>query len=634
MWSDNINFNDDYAFKSSPESCSDNSFCTDIMDVTSDEDFITQLSSELDIPLLLSQGEDEMAVLNSFFDKSSDEILSDIKSPAHDECISDDSIDIKCLDFLNWGLDPPSTIDPPDKSEEHSDESSSSSNSLEPSTPPAFTANKKINPMIFFNNNIVPKKEVTTVQHSTTVQVVPQSNNGKVPIKRVPIKPKAPYNVPGKNSNNIVVIKKEYPNVLTNGNSVITTNNLASKVVVLDGIPTLPVNSFKGVTPCITSSLTPIKQSVTVPPIIVNSGCNVDPKLLKRQQRKIKNRESACLSRKKKKDYLNSLEDKVKDLCSENKRLMEENIYLKERLAFYEKDNMSMYSNISSKGAKPAIVLCVFLLVLGLNFNMQSPFLTRNKQDSTNNDYLKLPPHHGRSLLWSDDDIQNKNVKNNTYFSPLTMCPASVNQTESARLLSELEKWIGKPEPVVKAPVPVKRPTQKPKLRRKKIRIDSSLVDIRNRGRYGPENELRNEIQVFDPKPEHLYSEFFEAINRRGDTFYVVSFNEQHMLLPALHHNKTARPKMSLLMPSMLPNETTSQTYVNLMQIDCEVLDTKLVNIKYGAIPRQYRHYGNVTKTNDTRKPSRSDNTTSSDNKKPYKPYFLSKKSMKVQEFN
>lgn len=66
--------------------------------------------------------------------------------------------------------------------------------------------------------------------------------------------------------------------------------------------------------------------------------------------------------------------------------------------------------------------------------------------------------------------------------------------------------------------------------------------------------EGSNELQVFQPSPEQLYSEFFEAINRQYDTFYVVSFSDHHMLLPALHHNKTQRPKMSLIMPSMLPN--------------------------------------------------------------------------------
>lgn len=53
--------------------------------------------------------------------------------------------------------------------------------------------------------------------------------------------------------------------------------------------------------------------------------------------------------------------------------------------------------------------------------------------------YPKLPDHFSRNLLWADDNPVNLDL-NRTYFSSLTMCPASINQTESARLLLELER--------------------------------------------------------------------------------------------------------------------------------------------------------------------------------------------------
>ena len=58
------------------------------------------------------------------------------------------------------------------------------------------------------------------------------------------------------------------------------------------------------------------------------------------------------------------------------------------------------------------------------------------------------------------------------------------------------------------------------------------------------------ELQLYD-RWFGAYGAFLEAIERRDDTFYVVSFNGDHLLLPALSHNQTQRPRMSLLLPSL-----------------------------------------------------------------------------------
>lgn len=295
---------------------------------------MAQLSSSLDIPLLLNQGEDEMSVLNSFLDNSPDEILSDFTAAQNkfmnDELdiksdlefldnnlltinstetkptnfISNDSLqsissgELNYFDFLNGaGLN--SEI----KSEEHSEESCSSNNSLEPSTPPPIQlGTKELKPIIFFPTT--PKKET---DNYSTVQVVPQ----KTPIKRVPIRPKAPYTVPNK-TQNIVVIN----NIKPKETKIVPTNN-----IIYDSIP------LKGFTPIISTNLTPtithLSKPVSIPTLSIKTCPKVDPKVLKRQERKIKNRESASISRKKKKDYLNSLEDQVKHLMDENKRLLE-----------------------------------------------------------------------------------------------------------------------------------------------------------------------------------------------------------------------------------------------------------------------------------------------------------------------
>ncbi|XP_011875718.1 PREDICTED: cyclic AMP-dependent transcription factor ATF-6 alpha-like isoform X2 [Vollenhovia emeryi] len=93
-------------------------------------------------------------------------------------------------------------------------------------------------------------------------------------------------------------------------------------------------------------------------------------KALKRQQRMIKNRESACLSRKKKKEYVTSLEKQISELKEENKELKLENTALKQRLSEMENDvtNNNKHGNFSFKPLRKkikgsAIFLGIFFMI-------------------------------------------------------------------------------------------------------------------------------------------------------------------------------------------------------------------------------------------------------------------------------
>lgn len=150
-------------------------------------------------------------------------------------------------------------------------------------------------------------------------------------------------------------------------------------------------------------------------------------KALKRQQRMIKNRESACLSRKKKKEYVSSLESALSDLNRENQQLKQENAVLREKVALLEKDASN---RISPNTKRTTAFLAVLFIV---SFNMTTIGYTTFPclfflYDSSFNFYIlcrnillpetepRLPtmkfksepsgPQRGsgRSLLWATED--------------------------------------------------------------------------------------------------------------------------------------------------------------------------------------------------------------------------------------
>lgn len=156
-----------------------------------------------------------------------------------------------------------------------------------------------------------------------------------------------------------------------------------------------------------------------------------------------------------------------------------------------------------------------------------------------------------------------------------------INQTENIRIAKELRQWIGQPEYFNLSVNPKsdnlnkfnldaisglidlmennnklneKIEKRRISLNKRKSRAKKRLV-MSNDNNIQPYRERESQIQVFNgPFNAAKYTKFFEEIRRRDDTFYVVSFSGDHMLLPALAHNKTLRPKMSLMLPALSQN--------------------------------------------------------------------------------
>ncbi|XP_031442203.1 cyclic AMP-dependent transcription factor ATF-6 beta [Clupea harengus] len=388
---------------------------------------------------------------------------------------------------------------------------------------------------------------------------------------------------------------------------------------------------------CPSAATLPASKPIT----LAGSGLP-DVKVLKRQQRMIKNRESACQSRKKKKEYLQTLEAQLREAQLENQRLRRENQTLRERLAGKE----------GSESSNNKRAVCVMAVLLFITFSFGPISITDRKLETALQE--SLSPHTGRHLLefvgkeelnqsrvsertpaegelteeeggqdrWGGemsrdaaDPYQFRNLSSvfsdvkdlvlqdiDRYFSSPDC--RQFNRSESLRLADELRGWVHRHQ------IDRTKSGGKPKIVKKPKVAQKAQHRKTNFSRYLPiqaHRSIESQLQVF-PGPEISYSDFLDAIDRREDTFYVVSFRRDHLLLPAISHNKTLRPKMSLVMPAMSVNESlynSSQGYEMMMQVDCQVMDTRIIPIKASAVPPSLRdpprpppahhHHGNHT---------------------------------------
>ncbi|PSN41901.1 hypothetical protein C0J52_06801 [Blattella germanica] len=633
------------------------------MDLPPEEDFLQQLSNDLEIPMLL--------------DDSSQHILSDSADDLmQGELLNPDLLDTyQCLedlgdvDSMQWGPDAFPNLTPlptePDCQikEEIKIEPDSPFALFPPSPSPSSSSSSET----WLGGESI--SEVKFVLETPPISP-PQSSDGSPPSS-----PDPGTNTNKKNQDSVLMVSpiKIVP-VAKNGVKV----GGGTKIVISQQA----ANSTKSVKiqpkpePGVTSTL-PV---VTVPKINKDSrtivlsaqdfaaltrqvksqtnGTNKTPttmKAIKRQQRMIKNRESACLSRKKKKEYVTSLENQISELQQENVQLKLENIALKERLTLYEENSTWKRPGVFTGNIKKTTAVLAVLLMVSFNVGSLGGLFQQgqgplgNFQGSLTSQQLPSS-RHGRSLLWADVD-KNKLPSIEDPFSDMDpisntsnihpTCPMFINQTESIRLDSELRRWIGVdfevenstkvPEPELKSlselllPAPISKPQTNKFKPKKKQRINRRQPLV------------SNEVEVYGLRPHpYNYAAFFEAIHRRDDTFYVVSFSGDHLLVPALAHNKTVRPKMSLVLPALPFNEsmTAPPNHITMMQIDCEVTNTQLVHVKKGDIPAHMRQpndtgrYFNGTSRNKSNTKDRSDHFSENhrpemSRSQPYRPYFV-----------
>ncbi|GFR95857.1 cyclic AMP-dependent transcription factor ATF-6 beta-like [Elysia marginata] len=373
-------------------------------------------------------------------------------------------------------------------------------------------------------------------------------------------------------------------------------------------------------------------MSVTTPqgiPIVTSPSSITtitDEKSFKRAQRIIKNRESACLSRKRKKEYMSSLEERLQQCASDNERLLRENEALRQQVNYLQRENIELKQprGTSSPAAKKICLMCFGLL---LTLNLSSLSLFGGSSDRSQPASMGITHHAtGRSLLTLPDDVAasdlvsgynagndssevqgsgpwtrfldgGSHLKFDHELSLLVqrmnmtqrlghMCPMYFNSTESLRLAEQLRGWMisqeeekkkskkagGAANPAVQKQSAFGQDTRRQQKNKLRAKRKKDYPALRRMGAYLYKEDELNQPSMLQggqdgrrdrmsggggsPYPMQLFGggfdpreQLLDAIPRRNDTFYVLSFSTDYFLVPATAHNKTMRPRMSLLMP-------------------------------------------------------------------------------------
>ncbi|XP_032082250.1 cyclic AMP-dependent transcription factor ATF-6 alpha isoform X3 [Thamnophis elegans] len=274
-----------------------------------------------------------------------------------------------------------------------------------------------------------------------------------------------------------------------------------------------------------------------------SSNTNMDMNVLKRQQRMIKNRESACQSRRKKKEYMQGLETRLKAALLENDHLKRENGSLKRQLDELAVENQNL------KGSPPkrrAICVMVVFAFVMLNYDRLSGF----EWGPDSAEHPASTGYQNRHLLeFSASRPQETDGKNNDGYKPSVSdnkalmvvteepiiyvppqpCQPFINRTKSLRLSHELRGWVHRHEAErTRSRRMSNNQQQKEQTVQSASGKNSELMTLP----YTDNSVGRNsgsELQVYYASPRN-YQDFFDAIHRRGDTFYVVSFRREIFL--------------------------------------------------------------------------------------------------------